>query len=383
MAARSPITAPPATPPRYSLIVAARDAGLDPDALFHGWKFDPEPCGSALGGRLAREVYLGSSNALTEVANTTRVDGDPFLIYHGEQRSAMNVGRDWEARARRGLAAVESHELAEELWTGSLGLAQRSLTDSDAALTTVTTGPTTAALVMSLLEGSMGDKLAGQRGMIHCAPEALALFAAAGVVRWDTGGLWLSPAGHIVVCDSGYTGSAPTNAAAAAGSSWVYGTSLIAVGLGEVQITGLGADGVDRTVNDRTVWAARLATWVWDGCGHVAAELDLTAEPGAGGGAVSLAAPTVTRTRANADSGAGGLTSDYLYGWFVRETSGSAAAVVNIRFGDDATDVPFIPINLAAGESVSFYTVPGIPTGGTVFFDVVSGAVDGVIVHGD
>lgn len=93
---------------------------------------------------------------------------------------------------------------------------------------------------------------------------------------------------------------------------------------------------------------------------------------------ISQATATVTRTRANADSGAGGLAHGTLYGWFIEETA-AAVAIVRIRFGDDATDTPFIPIHLAAGESVSFWSERGIPTGGNIFYDVVSGTVDGVL----
>jgi hypothetical protein len=93
---------------------------------------------------------------------------------------------------------------------------------------------------------------------------------------------------------------------------------------------------------------------------------------------ISQATATVTRTRANADSGGGGLAHGTLYGWFIEETA-AVAAIVRIRFGDDNADTPFIPIHLAAGESVSFWSERGIPTGGNIFYDVVSGTVDGVL----
>lgn len=91
---------------------------------------------------------------------------------------------------------------------------------------------------------------------------------------------------------------------------------------------------------------------------------------------ISEAVATVTRTRANATSGAGGLAKSILYGWFIEAT---AAAVLRIRFGDDNADTPFIPIQLAVNESVSFWSERGIPTGGNIFYHVVSGTVDGVI----
>lgn len=70
-----------------------------------------------------------------------------------------------------------------------------------------------------------------------------------------------------------------------------------------------------------------------------------------------------------------------LYGFAIRETAG-AAAVVRIRNGVDATGVPFIPISFAANESVGENYLPnGVRFPNGIFFDVVSGAVEGSILY--
>lgn len=293
MAQRTPISAPPATPPRYSLLIAAAAAGLSEDALYHGWTFDPEVCGSSRGG-IAEIDCLGSvsddSEPMAHPGNPELAIGDPFLVWASDECSTLgSAGRDWVGRATRMLNAVESYWLAREFSTGAFGLAQTALNDAGAA-TPLGTTAAQATVALAALEAAYGAEMRGQRGMIHVTDDVLVILAADGSIRWD-GTVWLTPNGNIVVADAGYTGWGPGDSEATAGVSWMYATTNVRVQVGEIQITpesasagALTANAVQRQLNLATVFAGRLATWVWDGCGHIGVPVDVDAMYGAGSG---------------------------------------------------------------------------------------------------
>lgn len=294
MTMRVPIPAPPATPPRYSLIRAASDAGLSTDALYHGWTFDPEVCGGERGGITPIDCIGSFEDAASHPGNPAIVTGTPFAVWATDECSTLDSARrEWQGRARRMLAAVESYWLARALaGEGGLGLEQRTL--NDAASTTLGGGAAVDAVsALALVEAALAVALRGQVGQVHVTADVFVILVANQAVRLD-GTLWKSPGGHTVVMDAGYTGAGPGDQEAdlVAGERWMYGTSNIGVSLGAVEIIpdsaaeGLpNAQWTARDVNTATLYAARLATWVWDECAHVAANVDTTAgAPGGGGG---------------------------------------------------------------------------------------------------
>lgn len=294
MTMRVPIPAPPATPPRYSLIRAASDAGLSTDALYHGWTFDPEVCGGERGGITPIDCIGSFEDAAAHPGNPAIVTGTPFAVWATDECSTLDSARrEWQGRVRRMLAAVESYWLARALaGEGGLGLEQRTL--NDAASTTLGGGAAVDAVsALALVEAALAVALRGQVGQVHVTADVFVILVANQAVRLD-GTLWKSPGGHTVVMDAGYTGAGPGDQEAdlVAGERWMYGTSNIGVSLGAVEIIpdsaaeGLpNAQWTARDVNTATLYAARLATWVWDECAHVAANVDTTAgAPGGGGG---------------------------------------------------------------------------------------------------
>lgn len=288
--ARDLVPAPTARPPLYSLLVAA--PVVEDDSRWQGgFEFAPEACSD--GGRTGVECWGGTA-VIDPAANPRMVGGEPFAVWAADACSTFGYrARDYVGRARRQLLAIQSFQIAEELWEGSLNgepsmggqvIANTPLTavGSD----TVTNGPTSATGALAQLVDALGQCGQGRQGMIHMTPQLLVHLAALGAVFRD-GGLWVTPMGHIVVADDGYPGSGPGATPVPAGASqWMYGTSMMFVRLSPIEtLPNLPDDdttnpsgwpaAVDPRTNDVLVIAQRLAAVEWDQCCHVAAEVDL------------------------------------------------------------------------------------------------------------
>lgn len=266
-----PITAPPARRPAYSLVGVAPSADqfLTARALADGWEMAPEACGP--GGQRST-IDCGSVEAGTPGTNPAWTEGTPFVVRAFDECSAMSFQlRDYAARARRQLESVESYQIAAELWGGSLGLGQRSLTDL--ASDRLTSAAATPVAAVACLEAGLAT-CGGAQGMVHVPAQLLPYLAAEGVVRRD-GNVWVTPMGHLVVADAGYDGTGPGGLAVSS-TQYAYATSMIYVGMGEVMVTpDTIAEAMDRSVNLVTFEASRLASWVWDECCHFAAEVNV------------------------------------------------------------------------------------------------------------
>lgn len=283
---RAPVTAPPARPPVYGLIAAAPEWTGDPDLrLPAGWSYQPEGCG--LSGRLP-VTCEGDTPAMDRFDRPGLVEGAALWVYAGDECTAAgSLTRDFIGRARRQLAATESYQLANELWTGSASVAanpdlpNRSLAGVATESDTVTTVASSAADALGCLEAGLASALFGGQGMIHVTPQLLVHLVGQQLVLRE-GRVWTTPMGHIVVADAGYTGSGPGGVAAGA-TQWAYGTPMIFVRLGPVMTfpdnldDARGwAEALHRDVNDVVVVAGRLAGYRWaNECAHVAAEVDV------------------------------------------------------------------------------------------------------------
>lgn len=289
--ARDLVEAPPATPPRYSLLIAAPTST---DGRWEaGFEFAPEGCAS--GGRTPVDCFGGTA-VLDADDNPDKVGGDTFAVWAADRCSTFGYrARDYLGRARRQLAAIESFQIAEEFWEGSLNgqtslggqtIDNRPLVDPDSD--TLTNGPADPVDALALLVGGLGQCGKGRQGMIHVTPQLLAQLAAAQAIYRDSGS-WYTPMGHLVVADDGYTGAGPgeDGGVPASGSQWMYATSMVRIRLGAVVTSPpeLPVDdtrnpsgwpaAVDPRTNEVLVIAQRLAGIGWDQCCHLAAEVDL------------------------------------------------------------------------------------------------------------
>lgn len=266
-----PVEAPPVQPPRYGLIAAA-PVVTEPGRWETGFAFEPARCGA--GGR-TNLLFCDPVTMTPDDASPT-IEGDAFLIYASDKCSPFQ-DRDYAATARAQLEAIRSFELAEEFWTGSLNLTQRSLTDPTSD--TVTNGPADPVDALACLEAGLAQCNKGRRGMIHVTPQVLTHLWSRQALRIE-GGIVLTPLGTIVVSDAGYDGSGPGGSPAGA-SQWGYATSMVQVLLGAVEVvppgtdTPLGlAEATDRSDNTVTVFATQPASWKNDQCCLLAAEFE-------------------------------------------------------------------------------------------------------------
>lgn len=280
------VDAPPAAPPRYSLVVVAETpapGSNNPRDWVQGWTFQPEACGP-LGGSMPVNCG-GSWTAIVPGTPKAAVTQAPFAVYAADPCKST-FGRDYaesQARSRRALAAWESHHIARELWTGAISEANSLGNPSFAGLAAESDTVTTAAQAPNLAMAALSSALAGcaGRGMIHVTVQLLELLMGADIIRRD-GNLWLTAMGHIVVADSGYDGSGPDNAAATT-SQWAYATPLIQVLRSDIEIVGGDPDqGAQLMENTVLTYAWRMAGLKWDECCLFAAEVNV-APPAIGG----------------------------------------------------------------------------------------------------
>ena len=71
----------------------------------------------------------------------------------------------------------------------------------------------------------------------------------------------------------------------------------------------------------------------------------------------------------------------WLHGWSIRETSGTTQAVLRLRDGGDANGELSVSISLAAGESTRDWFDRGVRHVRGLFYELVSGTVEGAAFY--
>lgn len=274
----TPITPPLAEEPRPGSGALLPTLGravtnVEEDRLV-GFTFNPENCGES--GTIGVDPCVAASNkAIPD--NEPIVAAWPFGIWAGDKCSPTELGRDWRGRARRQLAATRSYQVARELWTGAeaddAGAPNRRLADVDSdVLTDDATSPTDA---LARLEQGLADCIKGARGVIHATRHAATFWAQLGLLRRE-GNQLLTFLDTIVIADAGYDGSGPDGQAATDGSQWAYATGMPIVRLGpESTFPENMAQATNRSTNMVEFRAEQKAAVSWDGCCHLAVELEL------------------------------------------------------------------------------------------------------------
>jgi hypothetical protein len=287
MPAPDVIPAPPAQPPRYGLIAAAAIAeGAERWEMGATW--EPEGCGIGDSGPYdcaplaARDDDRNGGGA---------VIARPLLLWAIDSCSALGFhGRDWIGRARRALAASESFQLAQEMWTGAIATGAGSETPylaDDETLVLEDGDPVELGEALPLLEHAAARCSHGRRMMLHVPVQVLALMRDQGsnYVERD-GALLTTDIGSIVVADAGYPGTGPDatqgSGGADVGNHWLYSSAVVSVRLGAVETfprtlddaRELGAM-VDRSVNNAVAWAQRTALYQLEPCCRFAVQTDV------------------------------------------------------------------------------------------------------------
>src|SRR5687767_1618727 len=112
-----PIPAPLAEPPRVGLLpTLGRTVTEVSQEREVDFTFNPEACGeSAVGPGDPCETSLDTKNIPASPGN---VEAWSFYVWAGDKCAPNELGRDWQGRARRQLAATLSYQVARELWNG-------------------------------------------------------------------------------------------------------------------------------------------------------------------------------------------------------------------------------------------------------------------------
>lgn len=280
---RAAVTPTPASPPRYSFLIAAPEAVAVP-TWQQGTSWDPEGCGES--GRAAA-LCAGNTSEMTAPDAPSVQSADPFVVYATDKCSPFGFGaRDFGGRARRQLLATQSYQVANELWTGSLAEAadpdeERGWLASDDA-DEMTSSAVSPVQALACLDGALLACSSGRPGMIHVTPSVLTHLVAESAVLRD-GQLFRSPMGSIVVADAGYDGSSPDGTPAST-TQFAYATDLISYRLTPIELipgslddaqSEAWRDVLDRSDNTVTLYAYRLALYEWDRCCHLAAEVNV------------------------------------------------------------------------------------------------------------
>ncbi len=272
----SPVTAPLAVPPRVGLIASAPPA----DTLERwegGFTFLPEGCGSGSG---VVDPCVSSTKILSNADNAAVVEFEPFGVWAGFSCSSFGFeANDYQGRARRLMEACESKLIAREFWTGAQakasGWPNRFLASEDSDVLSPDGTGFSALQALACLEAGLGECSCGARGMIHATRQTVLLWSQNQLLRRE-GGLTLTINDTIVVADAGYDGSSPLGAPPADGAIWAYATGMVQIRRGPVNVVPDSfSEALDRQLNTIDFRSERLAAVIWDGCCHLAVQLDI------------------------------------------------------------------------------------------------------------
>jgi hypothetical protein len=269
LGSKQAVLAPPATPPRYSLLSVAT-AIVNNETWEQGIRWNPEQVLGDGSGVVSLDC-IGGTDAMDKGTNPDWTEADPFSVWAEDHCSTLGFRvADYEGRARRQLEAVQSYQIANELWLGTLAqsasLDNHWLTEDPAIIDSGTALSPLEAL--AAIDMGLGQWLGGRKGMIHVTTQILAELHAIFALELQ-GQVWVTPQGTPVVADAGYPGTRP-DANNTSTHQWIYGTPNITYRLGEPQIVpdpnapGALAARTDRAVNTITLYAQRLALLQWD-----------------------------------------------------------------------------------------------------------------------
>lgn len=273
----SPVLAPPAQPPRVSLLQSVQLIQGDELGRWEaGYEF--VPLGVGAGGVVAAEWCAGET-ARDGERPPGIVGARPYWVWEARECTSLQMRyAQAAAEARQLLQVTESYHVAREFWRGDEATAAGADWDDQPVLArpssdTLTNGAVDFVEALACLERGLASAQRGRRGMIHATPELVTHWASKYVVYRD-GNQLVTLLGTIVVTDAGYDGSGPNGEAAADNSQWAYATGMVQVRLGDTTVLpGTEAEELNRQVNTTEVYAQRLVSPSWDLTAHLAVEV--------------------------------------------------------------------------------------------------------------
>lgn len=274
------VEAPLLAPPAQGLLVAADvvDHTAGDERGMNGVGWSPELCGDG-------EVWAASCGTIGNAKGAGRnrpvnVAAEPFGVIARDSCSTFGWrAAEYEARARRKLAAIEGSLIEREFWSGVLlGTANRNLSEPTASIVGYGLG---LRLALAALQQAIADGRAGL-GMIHARPIVVMQWWSLNLLRWDQGKL-RTALGTPVVAGMGYTGTGPNGEVPANGTEWAYATDSVVVERWAARVYPDAEDdreriaqATDRASNLVEFRAERMAAVKWSACVHAAAEVNIS-----------------------------------------------------------------------------------------------------------
>lgn len=195
----------------------------------------------------------------------------PFGVVAYDRCSSFGWQKaEYEARARRALAAVASTLVEEEYWEGALVPANEHLAMPHATTVGAALGRRVA---LAELVQALADTNAGT-GVIHARPRLVQHWLQDGALEVRSNKLWTKN-GHLVVQGAGYTGTGPADQAVAGAVEWAYATDNLVVLRGPVVITpGSINEAIDRASNTVVFRAEQAYAVITNHKAHLAVSVD-------------------------------------------------------------------------------------------------------------
>lgn len=267
------VAPPPLAPPRVGLIASASEIVENDEHWMNGYSYAPENCSDASVGDPCHGVTPPVN------ANAAIVNVDPFWIRAFDKCSAFGFeARDYKGRAQRLLAACESKQMEKEFWAGAQtkasGWDNRYLASPMSDVLSPNTGMTPID-ALACLEQGLAQCGCGTRGMIHATRQIVTIWASAFLLQ-RSGNLITTINDTIVVPGAGYDGSDPDGNPAVNGAVWAYATGMVNFRRGPIEtVPETYAQAVNKSNNDVQFFAQRMAAVDWNGCCHLAAQIDV------------------------------------------------------------------------------------------------------------
>jgi hypothetical protein len=251
------------------------------------WWTCPEP-----GGAEPVDIPTVGAGVKTSGVNPDIVEYRPWAAHASEICTTLSHrSADQRARVQRLLLADESRQIAQELWNGTVAINAafpnnylRNTADPVYADLTPGAGSAPLAQALMLLQDAIADAKNG-RGMIHATPSTVSLWHAAALVRRE-GQVFLDAMDNFVVADAGYDGSDPAGVVDPANETrYAYATSVVYVNRDAIIVNPRDEQAaIDRDINDVEWRAERFVSALWDGCVHLAINVNLCETCCAAGG---------------------------------------------------------------------------------------------------
>lgn len=293
------VVPPPGLSPRPRATFTSSLPVMPPDLLvddkgiprwLNGVTFQSLGCDTA---RRAQVILCGDEQDAFEARELGDIwKFDPFTVYDALEASALcgsleqigvNLGSRW--------ASMVSSQLAEEILLGTdreVDPGDPSLNPSLVSAASVALGgPFSPNAAFAILEQALADMLHGASGVLHLTPRGFSEVNLIDMIGAAGAPVPVTPQGHTVVADAGFTGAEPDANLPPDGPNiqadeWWYATGPMFWAMTEPSPIGLPPERINRSRNLITeIWQAQ-AIVIFDPCSVVA--VPVSYDLGSGGG---------------------------------------------------------------------------------------------------